>query len=95
MLNPISFILCSTFLSFIRVTRKLPWKAFAFVLLIHLGVLWWLLGGYFGQTSDIFPEPIFVMLESVEALPPEISLQSLTDEPAQADTQGKSIEEVK
>jgi ABC-type nitrate/sulfonate/bicarbonate transport system permease component len=84
MLNPISFDSTLKSFSLTRAIKKLPWLIFAMVLVLHLGVLWWLLGGYFDQTSDVLPEPIFVTLEAVEALPSEILLLSETDETTQA-----------
>jgi protein TonB len=60
-------------LSFKRATKKLPWTVFALVLLVHLGILWWLMGAYFGRPQENLPEPIFVTLEAGEDLPGEAS----------------------
>lgn len=52
--------------------KKLPWGVFGFVLLVHLCVLWWLLGAYFGRVpddSDPAQQPIFVTLEVGEPEP--------------------------
>ena len=50
--------------------KKLPWGAFGIVLLIHLCVLWWLLGAYFGRVPEDSVQPIFVTLEVGEPEPP-------------------------
>jgi protein TonB len=49
--------------------KKLPWGAFGIVLLVHLCVLWWLMGAYFGQVPEDSPQPIFVTLEVGEPEP--------------------------
>jgi hypothetical protein len=72
--------------------KKLPWNVFAIVLLIHLAVIWWLFGAYFGRSSDSLAEPIFVTLEVFEALPSEPLIQTSTDESEKADLDGNKTE---
>ena len=84
--------LSSKFFSFARIIKKLPWKVFATVLCIHLGILWWLLCGHFSQEPDILPEPLFVTLESFETYPSELSNQSALEETAKDDLVGHGSE---
>ena len=72
-------------LSFKRAFKKLPWTVFALVLLVHLGILWWLMGAYFGRPQENLPEPIFVTLEAGEDLPAEASSLPEPSEPVKAE----------
>jgi protein TonB len=49
--------------------KKLPWVAFGIVLLVHICVLWWLMGAYFGRVPEDSAQPIFVTLEVGEPEP--------------------------
>ena len=78
---PASTELPSKAYSLRRVFKKLPWTVFAWVLLAHLGILWWLMGAYFGTPQELMPEPIFVTLQASDALPDEVSALPESVEP--------------
>ncbi len=44
------------------VIKDLPWAAFGIVLLVHVVVLWWVMGVYFGRAQEVSTQPIFVTL---------------------------------
>lgn len=67
------------------VIKDLPWAAFAIVLLVHVVVLWWIMGVYFGRAQDVSTQPIFVTLvleeDSSSESSPESSPESIPDSP--------------
>jgi len=59
--------------------KNLPWVAFGLVLLVHVVVLWWVMGVYFGRAQDEVTQPIFVTLVVDEGAASESSPETLTE----------------
>ena len=65
------------------VLKDLPWAAFGIVLLIHVVVLWWVMGVYFGRAQDVPTQPIFVTLVIEEGLSAESSPETPPQPPVE------------